>query len=223
MSLFVGGPLPLAIVAPPEGQCAEARMRPKTLLELAGATPSPSPLSAAVVLIIDAQREYVNGLLPLPGVAAALTEISDLLQRARSAGAPVIHVRHRGRPGGPFDPGGAGFPIAEEAAPSFGETIIDKALPNAFSGTALADAIAATGRRELVLAGFMTHMCVEATARAALDHGLKATIVADATATRDLPDPVGGEGIGAAEVQRNALAALNDRFATVVPKASSLR
>ena len=61
----------------------------------------------------------------------------------------------------------------------------------------------------------MTHMCLQATVRAALDLGLKATVVAAATATRDLPDPISGEAVPAAQVQRNALAAMNDRFATI--------
>jgi len=65
-------------------------------------------------------------------------------------------------------------------------------------------------------------MCVEATARAAIDFGLKATVVASATATRDLPDPLTGATVPAAEVQRNALAALNDRFATIVASVDAL-
>ena len=72
-----------------------------------------------------------------------------------------------------------------------------------------------TGRTELILVGFMTHMCIGATARAALDLGLQATVVASATATRDLPDPLGGV-IPAETVQRTALAEIADRFATVV-------
>ena len=68
-------------------------MRPKTLLELAGLSPAPSPLSQAALVVIDAQREYVDGRLPLPGVQAALGEIAALLARARRAGAPIIHVR----------------------------------------------------------------------------------------------------------------------------------
>ena len=94
--------------------------------------------------------------------------------------------------------------------------MIEKGLPNAFAGTELKAALDALGRKEMVLAGFMTHMCVEATARAATDLGLKATVVASATATRDLPDPLTGAAVPAAEVHRNALAALNDRFAVVV-------
>jgi len=190
---------------------------------MAGVTPVPSSLAHAAVVIIDAQREYVDGKVPLPGVGPALAEIAKLLARARAAGTPVVHIRHRGRPGGAFDPAHEGFAIAPEAAPERSETVIDKLLPNAFAETGLKDALAATGRREIVLAGFMTHMCVEATARAALDQGFKATVVAAATATRDLPDPVGGQGIPAAEVQRNALAALNDRFAVVVKDASEIK
>ncbi|KAB2877298.1 MAG: cysteine hydrolase [Pseudorhodoplanes sp.] len=197
-------------------------MRPKTLLELAGLSPAPSPLSQAALVVIDAQREYVDGRLPLPGVQAALGEIAALLARARRAGAPIIHVQHRGRPGGAFGPDTPGFAIAAEAAPRPGERVIEKGLPNAFAGTELKAALDALGRKEIVLAGFMTHMCVEATARAATDLGLKATVVASATATRDLPDPLTGATVPAAEVHRNALAALNDRFAVVVGDATGI-
>ena len=68
----------------------------------------------------------------------------------------------------------------------------------------------------------MTHLCVEATARASIDLGFKATVVASATATRALPDPLGGAALSAAEVQRNALAAIADRFATVTPNVDAL-
>ncbi len=197
-------------------------MRPKTLLELAGAPADTSHLNNSVLIVIDAQREYVDGKLPLSGVEAALAEIGALLTRARKAGVPIIHIQHRGRPGGAFGPDTPGFTIADAAAPAGKETVIEKSLPNAFAGTTLGEALAGLGRKQLILTGFMTHMCVEATARAALDHGFKTAVVAAATATRDLPDPLTGEAVTAAEVQRNALAALADRFATVVAKADAI-
>ncbi len=197
-------------------------MRPKTLLELAGAPASPTHLSDTVVIVIDAQREYVDGKLPLVGVTPALDEIGRLLARARKAGAPIIHIQHRGRPGGAFGPDTAGFAIADAATPAGTEAVIEKGLPNSFAGTTLAAALANTGRKQLILTGFMTHMCVEATARAAIDHGFRTTIVAAATATRDLPDPLTQETVPAAEVQRNALAALADRFATIVPNTGAI-
>jgi nicotinamidase-related amidase len=191
--------------------------RPKTLLEMAGVTVTPSRLSNAGVVVIDAQREYVDGKLPLYGVTSALSEIAALLARARAAGTPVFHIQHRGRLGGAFGPDTAGYPIAEPAQPKTGEPVIQKALPNSFAGTGLKAQIDAAGVKDIIIAGFMTHMCVEATARAAIDLGLKATVIAAATATRDLPDALTGATVPAAEVHRNALAALNDRFAVVVP------
>jgi len=65
--------------------------------------------------------------------------------------------------------------------------VVKKTLPNAFAGTDLAERIAAAGRGKLVVIGFMTHMCVDATTRSALDHGLATTVVAAACASRDLP------------------------------------
>jgi nicotinamidase-related amidase len=189
---------------------------PKTLLQMAGAGAAPTPLAESIVVVIDAQCEYVSGKVPLNGAEAALEAIARLLELARGAGAPVIHVVHRGRAGGLFDPLGKTFQIHPKAAPAAGEKIIEKELPNAFAKTALHLALQATGRKSLVLAGFMTHMCVSSTARAALDHGWRTTIIADACATRDLPCALGGEAIPAPAVHRAALAELADRFATVL-------
>jgi nicotinamidase-related amidase len=198
-------------------------MPPKTLLEMAGVLPRSPSLAETAVVVIDAQHEYVDGALALHGVGAALEEIGRLLARARAAAAPVIHVLHQGRPGGLFAPGSAGAEVAAPATPAPGEAVVSKRLPNAFASTDLADRLKALKRGEIVLVGFMTHMCVEATARAAIDFGLKATVIAAATATRDLPDMLTGTVIPAAEVQRNALAALADRFATIVPSVAALR
>jgi nicotinamidase-related amidase len=197
-------------------------MPPKTLLEMAGILSVPSRLSDAVIVVIDAQREYINGALPLPQVRPALDEIEQLLGRARSAGTPIIHIVHHGKPGSAFAPGTVGAAIAPQAAPAPGEPVVGKRLPNAFASTDLGDRVAALKRPAIVVVGFMTHMCVEATARASIDLGLKATIVASATATRDLPDPISGAILPAAEVQRNALAAMADRFATIVPDVAAI-
>lgn len=187
----------------------------KTLLQMAGVTPAPAKLTDAALVIIDAQNEYVSGRLPLAGVDAALGNIARLLAAARATGAPVIHVAQRGRPGGLFDPASESFKFAAQAQPHAGEPVVEKPLPNAFAKTDLQEKLQATGKKLLVLAGFMTHMCVSATARSALDHGYAVTIAADAVATRDLPDPLGGADIPAAQIHRTALAELADRFATV--------
>lgn len=193
---------------------------PTTLLELAGVTAAPARLSESVLIIVDAQREYMDGALPLQAIEPALLEASRLLARARKAGAPVVHVVHRGS-GRLFNPEGPYFTIAPPLVPRDGETLIEKRLPNAFSGTGLQKVIAASGRKKLLVVGFMTHMCVESTVRAALDLGYGATVVASATASRDLPDGRGGI-IPAELVQRASLAALADRFATVVENVDAI-
>jgi nicotinamidase-related amidase len=171
----------------------------------------------SVVLVIDAQREYVDGRMPLANVAPALRQTARLLARARAAGVPVIHIQHLSAPGrGVFQEGGPFVEFAPEAAPRAGETVIRKNLPNAFAGTGLADALRTLGRRHLIISGYMTHRCVSSTARAALDHGYATTIIADACATLDLPAPDGGT-LAAREVHRVALAELTDRFSNVVP------
>ncbi|HJZ31508.1 MAG TPA: isochorismatase family protein [Hyphomicrobiaceae bacterium] len=186
----------------------------KTLLELSGANLQPPPLTAATLIIIDAQNEYLDGKLALPGVTPALTALARLLAKARAAGAPVVHVKHKGRAGGLFDLEARGGAIIAAVEPAAGEEVVHKPLPNAFAQTDLDARLQRLGRREIVIAGFMTHMCVSSTARAALDLGYRATVAADAAATRDLPDPMGGT-IAAEALHRAALAELADRFAIV--------
>lgn len=193
---------------------------PFTLLDAAGASRTPSAWDAAVLILIDHQREYVDGRLPLTGMAEAVAACADLLALARRHGTPVIHVVHHGKAGGAFDPAGPHAAIIEGITPVDGEQTVVKQLPNSFAGTELSARLAELGRKELIVAGFQTHMCVSATVRSALDHGYRVTLVANACATRDLPDALGGNPLPAAELHRVTLAALNDRFATVVPDAS---
>ena len=188
---------------------------------MAGMDPKPGPLSESALVLIDCQMEYVDGLLLLAGVETALAEAAKLVDLARANGVPVIHVQHKGRSGGAFDPDGPAFKIAPAVAPIDGEAAIEKLHPNAFAGTDLKDRLDDAGVLEVIVAGFMTHMCVSTTVRAASEMGLRCTVVADACATRDLPDGLGGV-VSAADVHRAELAALSDRFATVIPGADDL-
>ncbi len=197
---------------------------PKILLQIAGASLHASPLKSSALILIDHQMEYVTGALPLAGIGAAIAEMGRLLATARRHQVPVFHVVHHGRRGGPlFDPDGSQIAIIPEVSPDPNEPVIVKSLPNAFAGTPLQEHVRDSGRTELIIAGFATHMCVSATARAALDHGYRTTIVAAAVATRDLPDPLGGGVIAADSLHRAALAALADRFAIIVADSTALQ
>ena len=193
---------------------------PQTLLEMAGAPQDSARLSEAVLLIIDAQREYVDGNLPLAGIDAALRVGGTLLDRARTAGTPVIHILHRG--GGPlFNPESGGYQPAAPLIPQTGESVIEKTMANAFAGTGLQRELEQIGRKKLIVIGFMTHNCVSSTVRAAKDLGYAITIVAPATGTRDLPDGRGGI-VSAARLQAACLAGLSDTLAKIVWDADAI-
>ena len=194
---------------------------PKTLFELAGATPAPHRLADSAVVMIDAQMEYVTGRLPLHGVDAALEEGAALIEAARKAGRPVVHVQHAGKPGGLFDADSEFFPIAAPVAPRAGEPVVEKAVPNAFAHTNLDALLKELGAKTLIVGGFMTHMCVSSTVRAALDLGYGCTVLGPACATRDLPDGRGGV-VAADELHRVELAALSDRFAMIADRLDRL-
>ena len=195
----------------------------RTLLDIAGVVRRAPSFRDSILLIIDHQLEYRVGGLVLAGIEDAIRENQRLLAMARAAAAPVIHIVTYGGPGSPiFARPGPFSAIIPELAPLAGEAVIEKDFPSSFAGTTLAEAITQTGRRSLIVTGFMTHMCVSTTVRAALDHGLECTVVSAATATRDLPDPLGGGTVPAATVQRAALTELADRFALVVANSESL-
>src|SRR5437667_8691265 len=107
----------------------EFSMKPKTLLEMAGATPAPPPLSESTIVVIDAQREYVDGKLPLHQVEPALAEIGKLLARARALRAPVIHIVHQGKAGGAFAPDTPGFEVASQRRPRRGKQWCTRTCP----------------------------------------------------------------------------------------------
>lgn len=188
---------------------------PKTLLEMSGADLTPPNLSESCLVLIDIQNEYRAGPLALPDAEPAIEAAASLLARARASGAAILHVAHKGRAGGLFDREATRGAIVDSLAPLANEPVIEKTLPNAFAGTDLQARLAASGRSNIVLAGFMTHMCVSSTARAALDLSFRTTIAADACATRDLPDGRGGT-LAARTIHEVALAELSDRFALIV-------
>lgn len=194
---------------------------PKTLLELAGADLTPAALSESVLLLIDCQNEYRSGFLPLTGVDAAVKQAAVLLSRARGLGVPVVHVKHVGRAGGAFDPDGPGGAIMDELSPEAGEPVVEKGLPNSFAATVLQETLTGIDRKSVIIVGFMTHMCVSTTARAALDLGYRTTVVASACATRDLPRPSGGV-LAAADLHDAALTALSDRFSVIAANADAI-
>ncbi len=153
--------------------------------------------------------------MKLEGVEEALQHASALLQRARKAGIPIVHIQHDAGVGSPYDITADNGQISEPVAPVGDEPVIVKNFPDSFSSTRLNDHLQSSGVKNLVLAGFMSHMCVNSTARGAFDRGYAACVVENATATRELPDGKGGV-LSASEVHRASLSGLADLVAIIV-------
>jgi nicotinamidase-related amidase len=193
----------------------------KTLRDVAGLPSEPASLRDAALVMIDCQNTYREGVMQLAGVEEALAEARALLERARAAGGKIFHIRHDAGAGSPYDLTARIGQISDEVAPRDGEPVITKSYPNAFVHTDLEERLRAAGVTSVVLAGFMTHMCVNSTARGAFNLGFSPTIVAAATATRDLPGADGGT-VPAAAMQAASLAGVRDLFAIVVASADAL-
>src|SRR3954464_6695049 len=174
-------------------------------------------MADTALLIIDLQNDYFpGGAMELEGADAAAANAGRALAKFRSEGLPVFHVKHLSiRPGSTFFlPGTPGVAIHDAVLPREGETVVEKNFPNAFRATALQNYLDKHKIKSLVVAGMMTHMCVDASVRQATDLGYKVTLLADACATR--AQAFGGETIAARQVHGAFLAALNGFYAKVV-------
>lgn len=172
---------------------------------------------ANVLLLIDLQNDYFpGGAMPLVASEAAAACAARALSAARGAGWPVVHVQHlAARPGATFFlPGTAGARIHPLVAPQDSERVVTKHFPNSFRETGLADHLAELGATRLVIVGAMSHMCIDATVRAAADLGYPVTVLADACATRDLS--FAGRTVPAADVHAAFMAALSGLYAQVI-------
>ncbi|RLM73759.1 hypothetical protein C2845_PM15G15050 [Panicum miliaceum] len=152
----------------------------------------PDPRRAAL-LVIDVQGHFASLAAPI------MPAIASTVSLCRAAGMPVVYTRHvdpvpRRRPLGEWWPGDridAGTPAAEllpGTGRAEGDLVVEKATYSAFAGTGLEEALRRAGAEEVVVAGVMTNLCCETTARDAFVRGFRVFFSADATATatRDL-------------------------------------
>ena len=168
------------------------------------------------LLIIDIQNDYFErGMMPLSNSEEAAMNAKKLLTDFRQKELPIIIVQHiASRPeSGFFLPNTYGAEIHESVKPLNTEKIVVKHFPNSFRETDLDSYLNKSGIKDLVICGMMTHMCIDATTRAAKDLGFNCTLIADACATKDLE--INGKIVTAENVHNSFLAALNYFYSTV--------
>ena len=168
------------------------------------------------LILIDIQNDYFDkGTMTLVGSDKAGINAKLILERFRTDSLPIIHIQHIATsPSATFFlPNTKGAEIHDCVYPKGKEKIIIKHYPNSFRETELLDYLRTGNITDLVICGMMTHMCIDATVRAAKDNGFRITLIGDACATRNLE--INGQTVKAEEVQKSFLAALNYFYATV--------
>ena len=170
-----------------------------------------------LLLLVDLQNEYFpGGNMELVGIEDASAHAQILLQEFRNARLPIIHVKHiSADPGATsFLPETDGAAIHQVVAPKDNEIVVQKNYPNSFRETTLLEMLKAETIRNLVICGAMSHMCIDATTRAAFDLGFDCVVAEDACATRDLVFK--STTIKASDVHASFMAALSAAYATVI-------
>ncbi|MBO2454625.1 cysteine hydrolase [Actinomadura barringtoniae] len=193
-----------------------------TLRDVIGLDNDLPALSGSTLIMIDFQNTYTTGVMALPGADRALDAAAELLERARAAGTPVIHIVNDGGEGTPYDIRAEIGEIEPRVAAKDGEAVVVKGFPNSFHETELLEVLRKQNAGpDLVLAGFMTHMCVQFTAQGAFNLGYRPTVVAEACATRPLAGP-DGSAVPADVLHNAALTTIGDIFGLVAAKGADL-
>jgi nicotinamidase-related amidase len=184
-------------------------------------TREPLDLNRAALLLIGVQREYFaeGGRLRIPDGQMVLSRLRHLLEDYREANMPIVHVRHVEAAGAPvFAADGPLIETMPDVAPSYIEPVVTKHTPGAFTDTELPAVLTQLAARTVVIAGFMTHMCCDTTARQAAERGLNVIFLTDGTATRNLV--LGERTVDYADVQAATLAAQADGFSRLADVAT---
>jgi nicotinamidase-related amidase len=176
------------------------------------------------LLLVDIQNEYFpGGARELAGPVEAGVQAGELLRVFRQKALPVVHIQHVSTQAGAtaFLPNTQGIQIHASVAPAEGETVFQKHYPNSFRETPLLEHLRQQQITQLVIAGMMTHMCIDTTTRAAADLGFQGLLAHDACATKALS--FGGVTVPAEQVHAAFLAALSGTFARVLSVAEVCR
>lgn len=176
------------------------------------------------LILIDIQNDYFpGGKMELDDSIEAGEHAKRLLSFFRENDLPLVHIQHVApKPNATFFlPDTDGVKTHESVKPLEGETLFQKHYPNSFRNTPLLDHLKRDQIERVVIAGMMTHMCVDATTRAAFDFGFQCLIADDACATKALTH--GGRIVPADYVHRAFLAALNGTYGKVMTTEEIIR
>ncbi|MBN1535620.1 MAG: cysteine hydrolase [Anaerolineales bacterium] len=141
--------------------------------------------SNTALLIIDVQMAMFADSDPVYQGEALLAKLSQLIDKARTAGIPVIFIQHNTGQSGDLAEGSPEWQIHPDITPMPGEVIVHKRHPDSFQDTILQTELKKKGITHLIIAGIQTEFCIDTTCRRAYSLGYEAILVKDAHSTWD--------------------------------------
>lgn len=169
------------------------------------------------LILVDIQNDYFpGGNMELVNMDQVSSNARLLLDKFRDQDLQTFHIQHTflDSSAGFFIPNTEGSEIHGSVDPLPNEIVIHKNFPNSFRETNLFDQLKENNISDLVICGAMSHMCIEATTRAAADYGFKCVVVHDACATRDVE--FRDKTVSAIDVHNASMSALAFAYANVV-------
>jgi nicotinamidase-related amidase len=169
------------------------------------------------LILVDIQNDYFSGgRMELVGMDAAGAKARELLAFFRDNQWPTFHIQHISITKGAtfFLPNTKGVEIHNRVTPHPNDLVLQKHYPNSFRETSLLNELKNAAVKNIVICGAMSHMCIDATARAAFDLGFKCTVIHDGCATRNLE--FGEKVVKAEDVHASFMSALGAVYAKVI-------
>jgi nicotinamidase-related amidase len=171
------------------------------------------------LLVIDVQNEYFTGQLPVSYPAGSLDNILSAMDSAQAHGVPVVVIQHAApQPDSSvFRKGSKEWELHSEVAARPHDALIHKSLPGSFTDTQLEPWLRERGIETVTVAGYMTQMCCDTTARQALHLGFGVEFLSDATGTLAIENEAGK--VSDEELHRAILVTQQMRFSQVLKTA----
>ena len=175
------------------------------------------------LLVIDVQNEYFTGNLPITYPTGSLANVLSAVDAARDHGVPVVTIQHASpQPDAAlFRKGSKEWELLPELAARPHDVLIHKSLPGSFTGTELETWLRERRVETVVIAGYMTQMCCDTTARQAMHRGFGVEFLSDGTGTLAIKNDAGE--VSDEELHRAILVTQQMRFSRVMKTADWIK
>ena len=144
-------------------------------------------MSRIAVIVIDVQQKFFGGKTPAYRADDVIDGINRVTGAARHHNAPVFFVQHESDANGPLVHGSDAWQLPRGLVREQNDGAIFKTVGDSFQNTSLAEQLRQKDIDSVLLCGYASEFCVNATARRAELLALRTVVVSDLHTTHDKP------------------------------------